>query len=167
VVIGAINEEMWARLCGVLELRSLADDPRAETNAMRVANRKLIEEHVGAAVKERRVDEVTTLLESVGVLVAPVRSANAAVRDEQVVALDLIEELDGLLLARTPLAQFNPGALSAAPALGEHTAHVLAEYLGARREEISALASCGAIEIAGEGAGSRAPSGGDGRRLVE
>ena len=167
VVIGAINEEMWARLCGVLELSTLANDPRAETNAMRVANRRLIEEHVGAAVRERKVDEVTTLLEAVGVLVAPVRSANAAVRDEQVVALDLIEEFDGLLLARTPLAQFNADALSAAPALGEHTSHVLAEYLGASREEIAALANCGAIEIAGEGAGWRAPSGGDRRRPVE
>jgi crotonobetainyl-CoA:carnitine CoA-transferase CaiB-like acyl-CoA transferase len=167
VVIGAINEGMWARLCGVLELGPLAEDPRAETNAMRVANRKLIEGHVGGAVKKRRVDEVTTLLKAVGVLVAPVRSAKAAVHDEQVAALGLIEELDGLLLARTPLAQFNPGALSSAPALGEHTSHILMEYLGASPEEIAALASCGAIELADDGPGNRPPPAGDRRRPVE
>ena len=72
-------------------------------------------------------------------LVAPVRGAASAVEDPQVVELALIDELDGVRLARTPLSQFGAGALPPAQRLGEDSAPVLDECLRLAAGELESL----------------------------
>jgi crotonobetainyl-CoA:carnitine CoA-transferase CaiB-like acyl-CoA transferase len=148
VIIGAINDLMWARTCEALDLAELRDDPRAATNEARVGNRELVEEAVAAAVAGRRSAEVTAHLNAVGVLVAPVRAAADAVTDPQVAELALVDELDGVRLTRTPLSQFNPESLPRAQHLGEDSVPVLSECLSLGPDELSHLIAAGIVASA-------------------
>ena len=133
VVLGAINELMWERMCDALGLAELRLDERAATNERRVRNRAHVDGAIAAAIAARSSEEVTETLNRAGVLVAPVRSAASAVEDPQVAALGLIDELDGVRFARTPLSQFAPGALPAAQRLGEDSGPGPPRVPGARR----------------------------------
>ena len=50
MVLGAVNEPMWARLCEALGMAELASDPRCATNAARVDNREFVDGAVAGAV---------------------------------------------------------------------------------------------------------------------
>ena len=108
VVIGAINDLMWGRTCDALALSELRDDARAASNEARVATAttSTARSPLRSRIARRRGRRE---LKRAGVLVAPVRGAASAVEDPQVVELALIDELDGVRLARTPLSQFGAG----------------------------------------------------------
>jgi len=146
VIIGAINDLMWARTCEALGLDELRRDPRVATNEGRVRNRELVEGTLATAVAARGSADVTATLNAAGVLVAPVRLAADAVTDPQVAELGLVDELDGVRQTRTPLSQFNPQALPAARSLGADTTAVLGERLGLDAGELRRLADAGVIE---------------------
>ena len=146
-VLGAMSQTMWERLCEALEIQYLLQDSRCATNGVRVANRDWVEREVGAAVRALTVADIQQRLGDRGVLCAPVQPAHEAIDDPQVAALGLIDRINGLPLARSPLAQFNPGALTPAPALGEHTRDVLDERLGLSDVEIAGLAASGAVAL--------------------
>jgi len=148
VVIGAINDLMWERLCEALPLVDLRGDPRAATNEARVANRELVDGAIAAAVAPQPITDVTARLKELGVLVAPVRPAATAITDPQVAELGLLDELDGVRLTRTPLSQFNVAALPAAQRLGADTTAVLGERLDLDAGELRQLAAAGVIETA-------------------
>ena len=139
---------MWERLCETFGLDELRADPRAASNEERVHNRALVEEAVAAVIAPLRAAEVTERLSRAGVLVAPVRDAAAAVEDPQVGVLGLIDEIDDVRFARSPLSQFNPGVLAPAQRLGEDSTAVLAEYLSLGPAEVDDLAAAGIIETA-------------------
>ena len=128
VVLGAVNEAMWARLCRGLRIEAMLSDPRSATNEQRVNNRGYVEHAVARAVAGMTVAQVVDVLGVEGVLVAPVKTATQAVLDPQVAALGLIDVDDGVKFARSPLAQFNEQPLARAPALGEHTSEILTEF---------------------------------------
>ncbi len=151
VVLGAINEDMWQRLCETLGLEDLRDDERCATNEARVGNRRFVEGVLGVAVGRLAVAEVTERLSRAGVLVAPVRSVDEAVADPQVAVLSLIDEVDGVRFARTPLSQFNLDGLTSAPGLGEHSRSVLERHLDLGEARIADLAAAGVLQIAADG----------------
>ena len=150
VIIGAINDLMWARMCDALELGELRADPRSATNEARVGNRDLVDGAIAAAVAGRPSAEVTARLNAEGVLVAPVRAAADAVTDPQVAELSLVDELDGVSLTRSPLSQFNPTGLTPAQHLGEDSVSVLDECLSLDPRELRALIAAGVV-AAGDG----------------
>ena len=142
---------MWGRLCETFGLDELRADPRAASNEERVHNRALVDEAIARVIAPLRTAEVTERLGRAGVLVAPVRDAAAAVEDPQVGVLGLIDEIDDVRFARTPLSQFNSGALAPAQRLGEDSNAVLAEYLSLDPTELDDLAEAGVIETSDTG----------------
>ena len=148
VVLGAINEPMWARLCESLGLDELRSDPRATTNEVRVRNRSFVESALASALAEMSAAAVTERLDRAGVLVAPVRTAGQAIEDPQVAELGLLDEIDGVRFAVSPLSQFNPRALAPAQPLGQDSAGVLAEYLGLSDDRLDSLIDQGVVQTA-------------------
>jgi crotonobetainyl-CoA:carnitine CoA-transferase CaiB-like acyl-CoA transferase len=148
VIIGAINDLMWARACEALGLDGLRRDPRVATNEGRVHNRELVEGTVATAVANRGSAEVTATLNAAGVLVAPVRIAADAVTDPQVAELSLVDEVDGVRQTRTPMSQFNPAGLRPAQHLGEDSAAVLNERLRLSPDELRELIAAGIVATA-------------------
>ncbi len=148
VVLGAINEDMWERLCLALDLGELSRDQRTRGNQARVQHRTLVEDCLGRAVSVLTVAEVTRRLGARGVLVAPVKLAEEAIRDPQVRHLGLVDEIGGINFVRSPLAQFNSSSLPQAPNLGQDTADVLQTHLGLKDDHIDRLRGIGVIYTA-------------------
>jgi crotonobetainyl-CoA:carnitine CoA-transferase CaiB-like acyl-CoA transferase len=148
VVLGAINELMWERLCDAFGLDELRADERAARNDQRVRNRAFVEAAIADVIATLPSAEVTERLGRAGVLVAPVRDAADAVGDPQVAVLGLIDEIDSVRFARTPLSQFNSEPLAPAQRLGENSTAVLAEYLSLDPDELDGLVRSGIVETA-------------------
>ncbi|HEY1855341.1 MAG TPA: CoA transferase [Solirubrobacterales bacterium] len=126
VVIGAINELMWKRLCAALELERAEQSAGWATNDGRVADRAGVDAEVARRLAGLPVAEVVARLEAAEVLVAPVESVETAARSEQARAIDIVFEQQGALFARSVL-DTGVEPPEQAPALGEDTAEVLAE----------------------------------------
>lgn len=152
VVLGAINEDMWDRLCSALNLCDLAADERTRDNQARVRHRDFVEKGIGRAVSGLTMAEVTGRLGAHGVLVAAVKPASEAMQDPQVRHLGLVDEIDGINFIRSPLAQFNQSSLARAPNLGQDTAAVLRKHSGIADEEIDRLRARGVVATALESA---------------
>jgi crotonobetainyl-CoA:carnitine CoA-transferase CaiB-like acyl-CoA transferase len=137
VVIAAGNDNLFRRLCGVLERPQWADDPRFRTNADRIAHRELlnglIEEIVGREPRAAWLER----LERGGVPCAPLQSIDQVLDHAQTQALGMIQSApDGVLrLMGLPL-RFDgtrPPFRQNPPRHGEHTARVFNELFPAKR----------------------------------
>ena len=124
-VLSIQNEREWQRLCTAgLNLPDLVRDERCLDNATRVANRSFVDEAVAAVFKTRPYTRIEADLNRADLAFAPVNPL-AALRthsdfhtttvtvDEQTVEIPLVPGLE------------KPAGLKV-PALGEHTAEVLA-----------------------------------------
>jgi itaconate CoA-transferase len=133
VFLGLQNEREWRVLCReVLRQPELADDPRFATNTDRVANDDQLTRVIEMALAKMSADEVIAVLDSAGIATARLRTPAEFAGHPQLSARDRWRTVDtpsGKVRALLPPVTV-PGrepAMGAVPALGEHTAAVLAE----------------------------------------
>jgi itaconate CoA-transferase len=133
VFLGLQNEREWAVLCReILRQPELTADPRFATNADRVANDDQLTSIIEAALAAMSADQVTDMLDRAGIASARLRTPAEFAAHPQLSARDRWREVatpEGPILALLPPVTV-PGrqpAMGAVPALGEHTAAVLAE----------------------------------------
>ncbi|MEM9631383.1 MAG: CaiB/BaiF CoA-transferase family protein [Pseudomonadota bacterium] len=136
LIIAVGNDGQYQRLCGVLGLPELAQNPKFKTNAGRVASRSELIPILTAETATRMRDDLLAALELEGVPAGPINSVEDVFNDQQVQHRELKVELpasgvDGGTVAsvRTPI-RFTNGELvldRAAPSLGEHTDEILRE----------------------------------------
>ncbi|WP_134740889.1 CoA transferase [Nocardioides sp. 503] len=127
VVLGATNDAMFQRLQTALDLDEVLGREAWQGNAGRVSERDELEAAVQERVAGLSLAEVLERLRRHRVLVAPVLMPHDAARSAQATALDLVDDDDGVLITRSPLSTNGTRRLGRAPALGEHTAEILAE----------------------------------------
>lgn len=150
LMVVAGNDRLFRALCAVVGLPQLADDPRFATNPLRIANRAelipLLEECFAA---ERSAVWLERLREA-GVPAAPVQDVGAVAESEQTEALGILQDLGGFRAVAPPLSVDGDRLRYSAPppALGEHSAAVLAEA-GYSADEIDALAAAGVTRLSG------------------
>jgi itaconate CoA-transferase len=133
VMFAIQNEREWRRFCEIVMQRpTLTDEPLFATNAERLTNRKALETLIERAFESEPVAQVIARLEQAGI-------ANAAVNDLARVAehpqlnargrWTEIESFAGPIPALLPPHNVlgAPPPMGRVPALGEHTAAVLAE----------------------------------------
>jgi crotonobetainyl-CoA:carnitine CoA-transferase CaiB-like acyl-CoA transferase len=151
VMLAAGNDRQFAALGETLGRPELAADPRFLTNADRVANR----DELSAIIAERfRDDPAATWLSRLadaGVPAAPVQDVGQVVAAEQTAALGLLQPvahptIDDLRLVGLPVSVDGERVphRTTPPALGEHSAEILAEA-GYDDAEIDALRAAGVI----------------------
>ncbi|GGM81523.1 CoA transferase [Thermopolyspora flexuosa] len=145
ILISIQNEPEWTRFCAdFLAQPDLATDPRFATNPLRVANRDALEEIVAARFAELDASEATSLLDQAGIANAGVNTVADFLDHPVLRARDRWREVatpNGPIRALLPpitFAGLEP-RMDPIPAVGEHTAAVLAE-LGRTPEEIADLA---------------------------
>jgi crotonobetainyl-CoA:carnitine CoA-transferase CaiB-like acyl-CoA transferase len=136
LIIAVGNDGQYQRLCSVLGLPDLAQNPKFKTNAGRVASRSELIPNLTAETATRMRDDLLAALELEGVPAGPINSVEDVFNDPQVQHRGLKVELpangvDGGTVAsvRTPI-KFTNGELvldRAAPSLGEHTEEILSE----------------------------------------
>ena len=134
LIIAVGNDGQFRRLCAVLGLPELADNPRYATNAARVAARSDLVPILTAETSTRARDDLLAALEGEGVPAGPINSVEDVFNDKQVLHRDMKVDLPAtgveggsVASVRTPI-RFRNGTLvldRAAPALGEHTEEIL------------------------------------------
>lgn len=151
VNVGAANQANWLRLLDVLGAQQLGDDPRFADNAGRRTRLPELVEELAPLFRQRSTAEWLAAFEEAGVPAGPVLSTGEALNDPQVLAREMVVEVEHKRLGRlktlgvpVKFSETPASVRSAAPILGQHTREVLTE-LGYGDEEIDRLAAEGAL----------------------
>jgi crotonobetainyl-CoA:carnitine CoA-transferase CaiB-like acyl-CoA transferase len=147
------NEKMWARLCEVLDLNDLVDDPRFVDNAARMANRRELRRLIEEALASRDVDEWVEVINGAGIPCSPVLDVREALDHPFTAALDMVETVhhsmlgDLRVLGQAVKLQNDRRAWLryAPPLLGEHSVQVCRD-LGYGDAELEDLLARGVIQ---------------------
>lgn len=131
VAAGAGSDDLWLRFCRAIGADELPGDERFATNADRVTHLPALVDAIEALLGTDGVDHWLARFEAGGVPAARVRSLDQLLESDQVAALGIVRDSTTELPNRyvgPPLGldgplQFERGA----PALGQHTAELLAE----------------------------------------
>ena len=151
LMIAGGNDRLFARICDVLGMPALTDDPRFRTNPDRVANRDELGRLLEARLRTNTTAHWHERLTAAGVPAAPVADVADIVAAPQTEALGMLQPLPhpavpDLRLPALPLSFDHERAVhrSPPPAVGQHTAEILTE-VGYDDETIAALAARGVI----------------------
>jgi itaconate CoA-transferase len=150
VVLGTTNDREWQRLAQVIERPDLADDDRLRTTAGRVDHRTLLDEAIGDWCVGQKLDVVQAQADAAGIGNSRLNRPSEVVAHPHLAARDRWRPVDtpgGPIQALLPppvITGYEP-PMGAVPALGEHTAAVLAE-LGLREGDGTANATLVELE---------------------
>jgi crotonobetainyl-CoA:carnitine CoA-transferase CaiB-like acyl-CoA transferase len=137
MILAIGNDGQFARFCSIAGHPEWAADERFSTNPARVANRSVLIPLLRQATVMRTTAEWISILEAQAVPCGPINRLDQVFADPQVQARQMKISLPHPTFGDVPLVA-NPIRLSASPvayraappALGEHTAEVLADWLG-------------------------------------
>lgn len=136
LILAVGNDGQFRKAVTVLGLAALGTDPRFATNEARVRHRDILIPLLAARMAEIPRDRLLADFEAVGVPAGPINTVAQVFADPQVRHRDMQLELDfggapvpgvrsPIRLSRSPLVLDRPS-----PALGQHTAEVLAGLPG-------------------------------------
>jgi len=151
ITAGTVSDREWEGFARAVQRPELVEDPRFSTSRARVEN---WDERLALMAEVFLTDTTAHWLERLAaeqVPCAPILDRHELLRDAQIAASELIEEIDHPLAGRIrhvrPAARFDrtPARVRGfAPALGQHTDEVLAE-IGLDAREIEVLRASGTI----------------------
>ena len=121
IIIATGNDGQYRRLCSVLALDDMAEDPQYLRNSDRIANREEMTERLSATTKAFAKDALLTACENQGIPAGPINDMAEVFADPQVIARGMKVELDGVPYVRSPFV-FSDADLTlkrGAPKLGE------------------------------------------------
>lgn len=134
VAMSGSMQSMAMRILDTIGRPELKTDPRFATNDARVANRDELDRIIGEFIAARTQHENLSLFETAGVTVGPVCSAADLMDHPYAMGREVIVELEDSTMGSVPMHNILPrlsgtpgGFRRPAPALGEHTAEILAE----------------------------------------
>jgi glutaryl-CoA transferase len=129
IIIATGNDAQYQRLCVLLGLDTLADDPDYRTNSDRIANRDALTAALGAKTREFSKQDLLAACEASGVPAGPINDMSEVFADPQVQHRGLGTEIDGVATVRPPF-RFSAAELAAeraSPKLDEHGGEIRAE----------------------------------------
>ncbi len=152
IVLSPREERFWKKMCEVMGIPGVAEDPRFRTNDLRSKNRAALLPHLEEILRRRPGEEWLERFEEAGVPAAPVNPLDRALENEQVEARGLIRRFEypgagPVRVVGNPVldrvAGRNPDPRPA-PLLGGETEAILREVLGYPEERIRSLLASGA-----------------------
>ncbi len=139
-VVAAGNNKLWHGVCDVIARPDLAADERFATTADRARNQLELAELLKPEFARFTVADILARLAGAGVPCGPINSYSQALADPQVAHMGWIKPIDlpGGTHTRTfgspiRIGDIDPPIRRNPPALGEHTAQVLAELAEGRK----------------------------------
>lgn len=151
VNIASGRQKMWEKLCKLLQMESLVDDPRFRTIPDRVLNKAPLKSILEQKLVSKSTDEWVELLNNEGIACGPIYTIDQTFQDKQVLHQEMLIEVEHPTAGRIQLIGF-PVKLGRTPCqitypppcCGQHTDEILKE-LSYSGEEISALKTGGVI----------------------
>ena len=152
LIVAVGNDRQFGALCRTLGVEHLATDERYATNAQRLENRASLIAALADVFVRRTKGEWITELQSAGVPCGPIQTIPEALDDVQVRERGMVFSLPHSSGATAPQIanpiKFSRSSIDyrrAPPALGEHTAEILAAQLGWSAAQLSASKQKGTI----------------------
>src|SRR5678815_5789103 len=134
ITLAALTQAQWRNLCTALECDTLADDPRFETNATRVANRPALVREIERALSARTTEDWVERILAAGVPAGPIYDFAHVFTDPHTQARRMIEDVEHPVAGTVHTLGFPvkmsdtpPAVRRAPPLLGEHSAEILRE----------------------------------------
>jgi crotonobetainyl-CoA:carnitine CoA-transferase CaiB-like acyl-CoA transferase len=162
IMVAAYTPDRWQRLCELLGLPHLVDDPRFATSPLRVAHRGQMVEALTRAFRTRPTGEWLPVLKEADILCAPVATYEDLMQHPQVAANRMIgevrhPELGPIAMPGFPInsSECNAQPSRAAPACGQDTRAVLLG-VGYNDQDVDVLCEWGAVHC-GSAAARPAP----------
>ncbi|UUC94816.1 MULTISPECIES: CaiB/BaiF CoA-transferase family protein [Comamonas] len=155
IVVSAYIESHWQRLCRVLGMPELADDPRFCRNELRVANRSAMKQALSTAFQRLTTDEAINLLADNNIVAGAVRSYSEVLagpdfsKSRMLIDVDSNEQEAGYQSFGLPYDMLEAGRSRtvAPPEVGADTRSMLA-MVGYGEAEIESLARNHIVKIA-------------------
>jgi crotonobetainyl-CoA:carnitine CoA-transferase CaiB-like acyl-CoA transferase len=126
MMVAAGNDNLFRRLCAVLERPGLAEDPRFRGNKDRVVHRRELVPILADIFATKTREEWAGLFDAAGIPNGPINALDQVVTDAQTRALGIIQQKpgSGLSLVGLPLSfdGVRPPFVKAAPELGQDNA---------------------------------------------
>jgi crotonobetainyl-CoA:carnitine CoA-transferase CaiB-like acyl-CoA transferase len=152
IAIAVGSDKLWCTFCEEIERPELEKYPDYATNAARIRNRGVLEPLLEDVFRQRTAAEWIGRLQGAGIPASLVRNFQEVVEHPQCDVRQMFPTLQHPVfgphrVSGTPvkLSETPGGTGAAAPLLGEHTAHALAELLGLDGTTLDALAARGII----------------------
>ena len=151
VIVACGNDNLFGKLCEVMNRSDLPKDARFASNARRVENRNVLVPILQAEFMQRNTQDWAEALEAAGVANGPINNLAQVFEEPQVKARELRMELDApygkvssirspMRFSETPLEFKNP-----APVLGQHSDEVLKGLLNLNQAQIAKLREGGIV----------------------
>jgi len=152
ITIECLTQDMWENLARAMDRQDLLRDPRFLDLASRLKNAEELDHEIQTWMQQRTVEQVMPILEQYSIPSGPVFDTPTLVKDPQFLANETVVNVEHPGLGPLPLlappiqllGEGNPRR-GRPPRLGEHTAEVLAEWLGLGREAVEGLRATGAL----------------------
>ncbi len=149
VALSGSTPAVARRIFEIIGRADMNEDPRFRSNSERLKHRHLVDEAIGAWFAVRSHDEALAIMRDSGATVGPIYNIADASEDAHFSEREVIVSLDDADHGALPMHNIvprlseTPGRFRRpAPALGEHTAEVLAE-VGLGDATVAAIAGVG------------------------
>ncbi|HEY1146184.1 MAG TPA: CaiB/BaiF CoA-transferase family protein, partial [Allosphingosinicella sp.] len=103
VIIAVGNDGQYRKLCALLGLPALGEDPRFASNSERVRNRQALTAALAPAISLRERDELLNALAAAHVPAGPINKVSDVFANPQVVARGMRLDLDGVPSVASPI----------------------------------------------------------------
>ena len=152
LVLTVGTDYQFRKFCSVVNRDELAADPRFLTNRDRIVNRRELSSLVKAILVQRTTSQWMAAFGEAGVPCGPINTLDEVYRHPQVVAREMVFEMQHPLAGPVPLTS-NPIHFREAPIryelppplLGQHTHEVLTGVLGLSPAQLDELSAAKAI----------------------
>ncbi|QWD73486.1 CoA transferase [Polynucleobacter sp. TSB-Sco08W16] len=146
IALAVGNDGQFAKLAAYLGNPEWANDERFKTNAARVNNRAVLDEHIKNKISRYSSNELINELRKLGIPIGNVNTVKQALASQQTQAKNMVlnvqhQKIGSFKTLGTPLRMHGtPSSIRyAPPLLGEHTDEILSEYLNLNTEDLSEL----------------------------
>lgn len=150
-VMGATNQKLWQKLCGLMERPDLLVDQRFETVSLRLANRLALVDDLEKTFTQRDCAYWIDLLLEAGIPAGPILSYPEAFDSDHGKFRRMRMDIDHPIEGKVPNIGFPVKLMGTPqqvrrhpPLLGEHTEEVLTEY-GVSRDQVRDWRAAGAF----------------------
>ena len=152
VAIAGATKTTFERICQVLSIEDVLEDPRFADNQLRVANVEALDDRIQVAIGRLTLDEVLERFDEAEAPVGPAHDISGIFDDPQYEARENIvsvtdDEL-GPLRMQSPVPRLSrtPGRIDhAGPPKGAHNSEVYGELLDLTEDDLRELAEAGAV----------------------